>query len=173
MGMIIVVAICPFASPIRHCLFTGLGETATVIDRLLEGLWLAIAVVAALCLGACAPSPIMVQNPTTAGAKGETFGYRKWISEKHEPEVVVIGIHGFCGASIDYNNFGQHLLSTNRPPRYMPMKSAAKAATRFSRAAVTSATRVTGTATFLPSPASCASATRMPKSFGLAKAWAR
>jgi hypothetical protein len=25
-------------------------------------------------------------------------------------EVVVIGIHGFCGASIDYNNFGQHLL---------------------------------------------------------------
>jgi alpha-beta hydrolase superfamily lysophospholipase len=64
----------------------------------------------ALCLGACASSPVMTQNPTTAGAKGETFGYRKWISEKHEPEVVVIGIHGFCGASIDYNNLGQHLL---------------------------------------------------------------
>jgi hypothetical protein len=110
MGGIIVLAICPIASAIRHCVFVGLGETAAVTDRLLSTLWLAIAAVGALCLGACAPGPVVTQNPTTAGAKGETFGYRKWISEKHEPEVVVIGIHGFCGASIDYNNLGQHLL---------------------------------------------------------------
>lgn len=61
-------------------------------------------------LGACWPHDQIILNPTTSGAKGETFGYRKWISEQHEPEVVVIGIHGFCGASIDYNNLGQHLL---------------------------------------------------------------
>lgn len=53
----------------------------------------------------------MVMNPTTAGAKGETFGYRKWISNETEPDVVIIGIHGFCGASIDYTNLGNHLLA--------------------------------------------------------------
>ena len=40
----------------------------------------------------------------------ETFGYRRWISKTSEPDVIIIGIHGFCGASIDYANLGQHLL---------------------------------------------------------------
>lgn len=57
----------------------------------------------------------MVCNPTAAGAKGETFGYRKWIAENVEQDVVIIGIHGFCGASIDYTNLGNHLLA--RQPR--------------------------------------------------------
>jgi alpha-beta hydrolase superfamily lysophospholipase len=52
----------------------------------------------------------MVYYPKAAGAKGETFGYRKWISDKTEPDVVLIGIHGFCGASIDYTNLGENLL---------------------------------------------------------------
>ena len=52
----------------------------------------------------------MIPNPTGAGAKGETFGYRKWISLTHEPDVVLIGIHGFCGASLDYTNLGNYLL---------------------------------------------------------------
>jgi alpha-beta hydrolase superfamily lysophospholipase len=52
----------------------------------------------------------MVYYPKAAGAKGETFGYRKWISDKIEPDVVLIGIHGFCGASIDYANLGENLL---------------------------------------------------------------
>ena len=46
----------------------------------------------------------------SGGVKGETFGYRKWISETTKPDVVLIGIHGFCGASIDYTNLGNHLL---------------------------------------------------------------
>ena len=43
-------------------------------------------------------------------AQNASFGYRKWISESIEPEVVVIGIHGFCGAAIDYANLGNYLL---------------------------------------------------------------
>lgn len=52
----------------------------------------------------------MVINPRAAGAKGETFGYRKWIAGNVEQDVVIIGIHGFCGASADYTNLGEHLL---------------------------------------------------------------
>ncbi len=58
----------------------------------------------------CSPEYTLVLNPRNAGAKGETFGYRKWISETVEPDVVIIGIHGFCGASIDYTNLGENLL---------------------------------------------------------------
>ncbi|MEX1047923.1 MAG: alpha/beta fold hydrolase [Akkermansiaceae bacterium] len=63
----------------------------------------------------CAPSYTLVSHQSAAGAKGEPFGYRKWISPKKEPDVVIIGIHGFCGASIDYDNLGKHLLK--RQPR--------------------------------------------------------
>ena len=65
---------------------------------------------AALLLGACAPQYTLVNQPSVKSAKGDAFGYRKWISEKSEPDVVIIGIHGFCGASIDYANLGNHLL---------------------------------------------------------------
>lgn len=58
----------------------------------------------------CGPDLTPTYHPRAAGAKGETFGYRKWISEKSEPDVVIIGIHGFCGASLDYSNLGEHLL---------------------------------------------------------------
>jgi alpha-beta hydrolase superfamily lysophospholipase len=63
-----------------------------------------------LCMIGCGPKSTMVYYPKAAGAKGETFGYRKWISDKTEPDVVLIGIHGFCGASIDYTNLGENLL---------------------------------------------------------------
>jgi alpha-beta hydrolase superfamily lysophospholipase len=71
----------------------------------------------AMLLGgnSCGPQTTTVLNPSVAGAKGETFGYRKWISDKLEPDVILIGIHGFCGASIDYTNLGNHLLV--RQPR--------------------------------------------------------
>lgn len=72
---------------------------------------LALAACAPLVLvDGCAPQTTTVLYPKAAGAKGETFGYRKWISEETEPDVVLIGIHGFCGASIDYTNLGDHLL---------------------------------------------------------------
>jgi len=61
-------------------------------------------------LGGCGPAYTPVYHPKAAGAKGETFGYRKWIAEQTEPDVVLIGIHGFCGASIDYENLGNYFL---------------------------------------------------------------
>jgi alpha-beta hydrolase superfamily lysophospholipase len=77
----------------------------------------AVGCILILGLCGCAPPYATVSriNPpssaTTAGTKSETFGYRKWISETTEPDVIVIGIHGFCGASIDYTNLGNHLLA--------------------------------------------------------------
>ncbi len=65
---------------------------------------------AALVLSACSPQYTLINHSNGTSAKGELFGYRKWISEKVEPDVVIIGIHGFCGASIDYANLGNHLL---------------------------------------------------------------
>jgi len=68
-----------------------------------------------LSLSGCGPqyttvSRINPPNPTAAGDMSETFGYRRWISTTIEPDVIIIGIHGFCGASIDYANLGNHLL---------------------------------------------------------------
>lgn len=43
----------------------------------------------------------------------ETFSYRKFISQdpkSPEPKTVVIALHGFCGASIDYENLGHWLV---------------------------------------------------------------
>jgi alpha-beta hydrolase superfamily lysophospholipase len=68
----------------------------------------------AAAMAGCGPSYTMVNHSTAGGAKTEAFGYRKWISEKTKPDVVVIGIHGFCGASIDYANLGNYLLK-NQP----------------------------------------------------------
>lgn len=70
----------------------------------------AAAALLAMLWTSCAPAVKPVLHPEAAGAKGETFGYRKWISEEVDPEVVIIGIHGFCGASADYTNLGEHLL---------------------------------------------------------------
>lgn len=63
-----------------------------------------------LAMIGCGPSSTMVCNPGVIEAKGETFGYRKWISDQTEPDVILIGIHGFCGASIDYENIGNYFL---------------------------------------------------------------
>jgi alpha-beta hydrolase superfamily lysophospholipase len=63
-----------------------------------------------LAMIGCGPSTTMVRNPGVAEAKGETFGYRKWISDQTDPDVILIGIHGFCGASIDYENLGNYFL---------------------------------------------------------------
>jgi len=66
---------------------------------------------AALVLAGCGPQFTLVNHQNgSKSAKTDSFGYRKWISEKTEPDVVIIGIHGFCGASIDYANLGNHLL---------------------------------------------------------------
>lgn len=69
-----------------------------------------IACVASLALAACAPQYTLVNHQNGTSAKSDSFGYRKWISEKVQQDVVIIGIHGFCGAAIDYANLGNHLL---------------------------------------------------------------
>lgn len=56
-------------------------------------------------------SRINTSNTASGGDMSETFGYRRWISKTIEPDVIIIGIHGFSGASIDYANLGNHLLA--------------------------------------------------------------
>ena len=79
--------------------------TARRLTRLLPGL-------AALGLAACAPSYQLVSHTPDELVRHETFQFRKWQRPNTEPDVVVIGIHGFCGASIDYENLGRHLVRT-------------------------------------------------------------
>ena len=72
--------------------------------------------IAALCLwaAACSPGYTLVNYEKPRGEvakKNETFGYRRWVAKDVEPDIVVIGIHGFCGASIDYENMGRHFLA--------------------------------------------------------------
>jgi len=77
--------------------------------------WLAAMVV--LGLSHCAPHYTLVSQPkdqATLDRMHETFGFRKWVSAKSDPDLVIIGIHGFCGASIDYENLGKDLLK-NQP----------------------------------------------------------
>lgn len=75
-----------------------------------------VACALAVFVWGCGPQHTLVNfkraNDSKAGlnAQSVSFGYRKWISEAIEPEVVVIGIHGFCGAAIDYANLGNYLL---------------------------------------------------------------
>jgi alpha-beta hydrolase superfamily lysophospholipase len=81
------------------------------VTRWITGKFLTlVACACAAILGACAPTYTTVSYLKTGGSKADTFGYRKWISEKTKPDVVLIGIHGFCGASVDYTNLGKHLL---------------------------------------------------------------
>lgn len=62
------------------------------------------------CLPGCAPPYQLVSHGRPAESRQDTFGYRKWISREHQQDVVLIGIHGFCGASLDYTNLGNYLL---------------------------------------------------------------
>jgi len=66
----------------------------------------------ALCVFAagCAPDAMLVNYAKEGSGESDTFGYRTWKRKGVEPDVVVIGIHGFCGASVDYANLGNHLV---------------------------------------------------------------
>lgn len=67
-----------------------------------------------LALGAfatgCAPDAILINYAKEGSGESNTFGYRAWKRKGVEPDLVIIGIHGFCGASVDYANLGNHLL---------------------------------------------------------------
>lgn len=57
----------------------------------------------------CAPQDYSVSND-----EAETFGFRSWKRDHFDQDMVIIGIHGFCGASSDYANLGNYLV--NRQP---------------------------------------------------------
>lgn len=64
----------------------------------------------ALLIANCAPSYTLVtQNPDEA-IRSETFQYRKWDRKGVQPDTVLIGLHGFSGASIDYENLATYLV---------------------------------------------------------------
>ncbi|MBB5351168.1 alpha-beta hydrolase superfamily lysophospholipase [Haloferula luteola] len=64
----------------------------------------------AVLLASCAPSyQLVTANPKQA-VKEETFSYRKWQRHGTNPDVVVIALHGFSGASIDYENLASYLM---------------------------------------------------------------
>ena len=67
-------------------------------------------VAAALLLSQCATNYTLVSDRPDEAVRRETFGYRKWLRPGTEPQTVVIGVHGFCGAAIDYENLGKRLV---------------------------------------------------------------
>jgi len=68
------------------------------------------AMLAALALSQCATDYTLVTDHPEESLRRETFGYRKWVKEGTQPNTVVIGIHGFCGAAIDYENLGRRMV---------------------------------------------------------------
>ncbi|MGJ8643268.1 MAG: alpha/beta fold hydrolase [Luteolibacter sp.] len=66
-------------------------------------------IIGALTIG-CAPTDYMTFHDAKSGLEPQSFGYRTWKRKKVEPDIVIIGIHGFCGASLDYKNLGVHLV---------------------------------------------------------------
>lgn len=68
------------------------------------------AVLASLVLSQCATHYTLVADRPEESLRRETFGYRKWLKDGVQPDTVVIALHGFCGAAIDYDNLGNRLL---------------------------------------------------------------
>jgi len=72
----------------------------------------ALAFALALALSGCGPDVYLVSNPTSSkDGQSETFGYRTWKQNHFDQDIVIIGIHGFCGASVDYANLGNYLVN--------------------------------------------------------------
>jgi len=61
----------------------------------------------------CAPVDYSTHS-SKSPEDAETFGYRSWKRNHTNQDLVIIGIHGFCGNSIDYANLGNYLV--NRQP---------------------------------------------------------
>ncbi|MFC7336446.1 alpha/beta fold hydrolase [Haloferula chungangensis] len=75
---------------------------------------LATGLLFALLIANCAPSYTLVKHSPNEELRHETFQYRKWLRSGSKPDTVIIALHGFCGASIDYENLAKHLLK-NQP----------------------------------------------------------
>ena len=73
-----------------------------------------LSILALIATTGCVQDAYLVNNPKTHSGQSDTFGYRTWKRDHIEPEIVVIGIHGFCGASVDYTNLGQYLVKREK-----------------------------------------------------------
>jgi acylglycerol lipase len=89
-----------------------LKQIANVVSGLFR---LFPALLLGMVVAGCAPQSYLSINEKSDNAADETFGYRTWKRKGADPDLVVIGIHGFCGASVDYTNLGEYLVK--RQPR--------------------------------------------------------
>ncbi|TAE75480.1 MAG: alpha/beta fold hydrolase [Verrucomicrobia bacterium] len=88
-----------------HCV--SRASLASAARRATRIAWL---VLTTSWLSQCAPRHTLVNAAPAEVLRRETFDYRKWLRAGRNPDTVIIGIHGFCGASIDYENLGRHLM---------------------------------------------------------------
>lgn len=51
-----------------------------------------------------------LHSQSFTSADGNSFPYRVFQREKTEPHTVIIALHGFCGASLDYEYLGNYLM---------------------------------------------------------------
>jgi alpha-beta hydrolase superfamily lysophospholipase len=58
----------------------------------------------------CAPVISFINDPSSKGGMSDTFGYRVWKRDHYNQDIVIIGIHGFCGASADYSNLANYIV---------------------------------------------------------------
>ncbi|MEM9236971.1 MAG: alpha/beta fold hydrolase, partial [Verrucomicrobiota bacterium] len=79
------------------------------LPRLPRAVRCALLLFFALLVANCAPSYTLVTDKPDEAIRTETFDFRKWERKGVEPDTVLIGLHGFCGASIDYENLAKHL----------------------------------------------------------------
>lgn len=72
-------------------------------------------IVMALMGSSCAPNYELVAHRNQASAPGEptseeAFGYRRWLRKDADPDLILIGIHGFNGDSQDYENLAHAIV---------------------------------------------------------------
>ncbi len=58
-----------------------------------------------------APASTQLDDTTYQTFDGDRFGYRKWLP-KTEPQMVIIGVHGINGASLDYKPLATEVLKS-------------------------------------------------------------
>lgn len=129
-----------------------------------------------LWVGGCANHSVV--NHVAKNAKGsddlqgETFGFRRWVSPVHEPDVVIIGIHGFCGASIDYRNLGESTMRQQPRTAVYAYELRGQGNDPIHHRRAILGMRANGIEIFSHSPNWSVRGIRARRSFGLGKVWA-
>ncbi len=101
--------ICPVLHP-RVAPPSPAGDTFRVRALLPGRLLQLVTALAVAVVASCAPNYTLVNHTPPEEVRNETFQYRKWARKNVEPDTVLVALHGFSGASIDYENLAKHLL---------------------------------------------------------------